>query len=76
MQERPTVEDIKETIQTRDMRLWGYDLMLDFINATNFDTLPEIDDLLAGERMMTRYEKERLIEIADRRVDAILAELE
>lgn len=59
-----------------DMNYWDYDLMLAFINATNFDTLPEIGDILVDNHMMTRYEKEQLVEIADRRADAILGGLE
>ena len=77
MQKHPTVESMKSVIRTemdfpRDMDDWDYDLMLDFINATNFDTLPEIGDFLVGNKMMTPDQKEQLVEIADRRADAIL----
>lgn len=81
MQASPTVESIRADIQTdidfpRDMDLWDYDLMLDFINAADLVTLPEIEDILSGNQMMTRAEKEQLIEIADRRTDAILEGVE
>jgi hypothetical protein len=81
MQKRLTVEDIRSDIQTevdfpRDMHLWDFDLMLDFINDANFDVLPEIADILSGNQMMTRDEKEHLIEIADSRLDAILEGVE
>jgi len=80
MQSRPTVASIRADIQTeidfpRDMRLWDYDLMLDFINASDFDALPEIADLLADNHVMTPDEKERLIEITDSRVEAALMEM-
>jgi hypothetical protein len=80
MQKRLTVEDIRADIQTeidfpRDMNLWDYDLMFDFINASDFDALPEISDIIEGNQVMTPDEKERLIEIADSRVEKALAEM-
>ena len=80
MQKRLTVEDIRSDIQTeidfpRDMELWDYDLMLDFVNASDFDALPEIADIIEGNQVMTSDEKERLIEIADSRVEAALMEM-
>ena len=80
MQARPTVESIRATMQTeidfpRDMHLWDYDLMLDFINASDFDALPEIADIIEENRVMTPDQKERLLEITDSRVEAALKEM-
>lgn len=75
MQTRPTVEDIQDTIRTRDMRLWGYDLMLDFVNASDFDALPEIGDIIEVNQVMNPVEKARLIEIVDSRVEEALLEM-
>ena len=75
MQKRPTVEDIQDTIRTRDMRLWGYDLMLDFVNASDFDALPEIGDIIEVNQVMNPVEKARLIEIVDSRVEEALLEM-
>jgi len=72
MQTRPTAEDVRDTIQTRDMRLWGYDLMLDFINASDFDALPEIADIIDVYQMLNPVENARLIEITDSRVEEAL----
>ena len=81
MQKHPTVESLKDTIRTemdfpRDIDDWDYDLMLDFINATNLDTLAEIGDILVDNHTMTPDQKEQLVEIADRRLDAILGGVE
>ena len=81
MSKRLTVESIRDTIRTeidfpRDVDDWDYDLMLDFINATNLDTLAEIGDILVGNHTMTHDQKEQLVEIADRRADAILGGVE
>ena len=59
----------------RDMHLWDYDLMLDFINASDFDALPEIADIIEENRVMTPDQKERLLEITDSRVEAALKEM-
>ena len=80
MQAHPTVASIRADIQTeidfpRDMNLWDFDLMLDFIAASDFDALPEIADIIEGNQMMTPDQKERLIEIIDSRVEAALMEM-
>ena len=80
MQKHPTVASIRADIQTeidypRDMKDWDYDLMLDFINASDFDALPEIADIIEGNQMMTPDQKERLLEITDSRVEAALEEM-
>lgn len=75
MQVRPTVESIKGDIQMRDMHLWDYDLMLDFIDASDFDALPEIADIIETNQMMNPVEKSRLLTIVDSRVEEALLEM-
>lgn len=77
MQVRPTVESVRAVIQTeidypRDMHLWDHDLMLDFIEASDYVAMPEIGDIICESKVLTAAEKKHLVSITNSRLEAAI----
>ena len=61
MRKHQTEENIRDLIQVKidypsDMKDWDYDLMLDFIEASDFVAMPEIADIVRVSRAMTEHD--------------------